>query len=239
MTPRQASILYAIVSEFMETAEPVGSALVTEKYKIKASPATVRNEMSDLVNMGYLEKEHFSAGREPTSLGLRYFLEQLMELEEMSYQEEMEIKQSLHNSRFQKDELIRRTVEFLADNTNYASIALVAEHPYIAGIHGLLDYEQLQDVDTIRSILSIVENPIILKELFTKGDDQKDVKVLLGEESGYRTFKPCAVVYANFRFFNDDIGYVSIFGPINMKYAQVLPILRCVSETLSLATRGW
>src|SRR5579872_218163 len=93
MTDRQVTILLSIIQEFMDTAIPVGSLILSEKYKIKASPATIRNEMVELADMGYLEKTHFSAGRMPTSLGFRYYIDRLMEEEDVDYMDEIEMRQ--------------------------------------------------------------------------------------------------------------------------------------------------
>ena len=88
LTERRANILQFVVSEYIESATPVGSETVVRKYGIRVSPATIRNEMVRLEEAGYLMQPHTSAGRIPSDLGYRYYVESLMQEEELD--EEME-----------------------------------------------------------------------------------------------------------------------------------------------------
>ena len=76
---RQSSVLEAIVREYVRTAEPVGSMAVAERYNIAASPATVRNDMADLEQDGFIRQPHTSAGRVPTNKAYKYFVEIIFE----------------------------------------------------------------------------------------------------------------------------------------------------------------
>jgi len=78
LTERHQKLLKAIIEEFIESGEPVGSQNLVEKYSLKVSPATVRNEMVRLTQMGYLTQPHTSAGRQPTNIGLRFYIDALM-----------------------------------------------------------------------------------------------------------------------------------------------------------------
>ena len=79
ISKRQQDILQAIIKEYIETAEPVGSEFVVSKYNFDFSPATTRNEMVELTNKGFLAKDHISAGRIPTPLAFRYYVKNLMD----------------------------------------------------------------------------------------------------------------------------------------------------------------
>jgi len=74
LTQRQIKILKCITEEFIETASPVGSETLEKKFNLGISSATIRNEMADLTKLGYLKKGHLSAGRGPTSMGLKYYV---------------------------------------------------------------------------------------------------------------------------------------------------------------------
>ena len=84
MDERKQKILESIVLDYVETAEPVGSRAMVKKHGLKISAATVRNEMADLEDMGYLEQPHTSAGRIPSQKGFRYFVDCMMESRELS-----------------------------------------------------------------------------------------------------------------------------------------------------------
>ena len=78
LTSRQIQILKSLIEEYIETAEPVGSETLEKKHNLSASPATIRNEMVRLTELGYLKKPHTSAGRIPTPMGMKFYVKQLM-----------------------------------------------------------------------------------------------------------------------------------------------------------------
>jgi heat-inducible transcriptional repressor len=121
---RARKILYAIVSEYLHTGEAVGSRTVTRRHGIDLSPATVRNVMADLEEMGMLEQPHTSAGRVPTETGLRFFIDSLLKVRSLSPKEKDEIRERYGNA-LDFDELLQRTSRVLSDITHYAGLVLV------------------------------------------------------------------------------------------------------------------
>ena len=121
---RARKILYAIVSEYLHTGEAVGSRTVTRRHGIDLSPATVRNVMADLEEMGLLEQPHTSAGRVPTETGLRFFIDSLLKVRSLSPKEKEEIRER-YGSALDFDELLQRTSRVLSDITHYAGIVMV------------------------------------------------------------------------------------------------------------------
>jgi len=107
LTDRQIKLLEAIIREYSESSEPVGSKTVVAKYSIKASPATIRNEMAALLEDGFLEMMHTSSGRIPTSRAFRYFVERLMHEDELPVLQEVAVKQRLWPQRFEFEKLLR------------------------------------------------------------------------------------------------------------------------------------
>ena len=120
---RKLEILKAIISDYVNTGEPVGSRTLAKKYDLGISPATIRNEMSDLEEMGFLEQPHTSAGRVPSSRGYRVYVDQLMEKGEASSSEIAMIEnQILSMASYQIDSIIRQTAQMLSQLTNLAII---------------------------------------------------------------------------------------------------------------------
>src|SRR5690606_23693404 len=111
------------VSEYLQTGEAVGSRTVTRRHGIDLSPATVRNVMADLEEMGLLEQPHTSAGRVPTDTGLRFFIDSLLKVRSLSPREKEEIRER-YGSGLDIDELLQRTSRVLSDITHYAGIVL-------------------------------------------------------------------------------------------------------------------
>ena len=97
LTERKLKILQAIISDYVKTAEPVGSRTISKKYDLGVSPATVRNEMADLEEMGYLTHPHTSAGRVPSDSAYRLYVNALMEKKELTREEKNVIAIKMNN----------------------------------------------------------------------------------------------------------------------------------------------
>lgn len=122
---RKKLILESIIRDYVETAEPVGSRAMVKKHGLKISAATVRNEMSDLEEMGYLEQPHTSAGRIPSQKGFRYYVDCMMEKETLDERETEFLFRMLDDSFQELNELVQKIGHFLAQITNYTSFVIV------------------------------------------------------------------------------------------------------------------
>lgn len=120
---RKEKILAAVVEDFIDTAEPIGSRTIARKYGLGISPATIRNEMADLEEMGYLKQPHTSAGRIPSERGYRYYVDHLMEPEEPSEEEKELLRSYITVKSRELAWVIRQTGQILSQLTNYATIA--------------------------------------------------------------------------------------------------------------------
>ncbi|SHG85328.1 heat-inducible transcription repressor HrcA [Thermosyntropha lipolytica DSM 11003] len=121
---RKKIILESIIKDYVETAEPVGSRAVVKKHGLNISAATVRNEMADLEEMGYLEQPYTSAGRIPSQLGYRYYVDCMMQKETLS-EEEIELLQKIIRDNIHEwNEIIEKVSSFLAQATSYASFVI-------------------------------------------------------------------------------------------------------------------
>ncbi len=123
LTPRKIEIFTAIVQEFINTAEPVGSKTLIDKYNLRYSSATIRNEMQDLERVGLLEKTHTSSGRIPSSEGYRFYVEHIMESEDNT-SVELALSSIFSDRRLSIDDAIRQSSEILAHMTNLTSVVL-------------------------------------------------------------------------------------------------------------------
>ncbi len=123
LTPRKIEIFKAIVKEFINTAEPIGSKTLIDKYNLSYSSATIRNEMQDLERIGLLEKTHTSSGRVPSSSGYRFYVEHLMETESNN-SVELALDTIFSDRRIGIDEAIKRSSEILSHMTKLTSVVL-------------------------------------------------------------------------------------------------------------------
>ncbi len=121
---RKKAILEAVVKEYVRTAEPIGSRAIVKKRNLGVSPATVRNEMADLEEMGFLEQPHTSSGRIPSESGFRYYVDYMMVKEQFTPEEEEYLRSVLSQKIEDIYTVIRRTGNVLAQFTNYASVVI-------------------------------------------------------------------------------------------------------------------
>lgn len=121
---RKKRILEAVIEEYNATAEPVGSTKIANDYKLGFSPATIRNEMANLEELGYLEQPHVSAGRVPSSLGYRFYVDSIMQEKKLTPTEKQLIDQMLKEDVTKFETLIKEASNIIARLTNYASIAI-------------------------------------------------------------------------------------------------------------------
>lgn len=124
---RKKRILEAIIEEYNNTAEPVGSTKIANDYNLGFSPATIRNEMASLEELGYLEQPHTSAGRVPSSKGYRLYIDDIMKEKNLSPKEKAVIDEILQNDITKIENLIQEATNILSKLTNYASIAMGPE----------------------------------------------------------------------------------------------------------------
>lgn len=122
---RKKKILDSIIKDYVETAEPVGSRAVVRKHDLKISAATVRNEMADLEEMGYLEQPHTSAGRIPSERGFRYYVDCMMENENIAEEKLEELRNTISDNVRDWDQVIGHVAQFLAQITRYTSFIIV------------------------------------------------------------------------------------------------------------------
>lgn len=124
LTNRQLQILQVIVDDFVTSAQPVGSRQISKKDWITFSPATIRNEMADLEELGFLEKTHTSSGRVPSEKGYRFYVDHLLQPQIMSADEVTQIHSMFQRQIVEAEGLIRESANILSELTTYTTILL-------------------------------------------------------------------------------------------------------------------
>ena len=121
---RKKQILQAIIEEYIQTAEPVSSGLIVQKYDLNYSSATVRNEMADLEKQGFLDKPHTSAGRVPSAKGYRFYVDELIKEDNISLEEVIYIQAKLQTKVNQMEDLTKITTSTLSEITHYPTVSI-------------------------------------------------------------------------------------------------------------------
>ena len=133
LTARKKQILKIVVESYIDTAEPLGSKAIAQRMPEKVSSATVRNELAELSDMGYLEQPHTSAGRIPSPLGYRLYVNELMERKPISDEEAAQINSTLQQELKGTDQVIAKTGQMVSSFVGYPTYA-VADHRTVATV---------------------------------------------------------------------------------------------------------
>ena len=124
MDERKKKILQAVIDEYVNTAEPVSSSALVEKYNLKYSSATVRNELADLEKSGYLDKTHTSSGRVPSEKGYRFYVDELVKEDDISLEEMKYIQSKLDSKVNEIEDLAKIATTTLSEITHYTTVAI-------------------------------------------------------------------------------------------------------------------
>ena len=161
---RKVTILKAIIKTYLETGEPVGSRTISKYTDLKLSSATIRNEMSDLEELGYIIQPHTSAGRIPSDQGYRFYVDQIMQEKE---QEVTEVKELMIQRVDRVELVLKKLAQLLANNTNYA--AMISGPQYH---HNKLKFIQLSQMDERKLLVVIVVEGNLIKNTMMDVPDE-------------------------------------------------------------------
>ena len=222
----------------MESADEIGSVTLLEKYNFGVSSATIRNEMVCLMEEGFLEKSHVSSGRFPTDQAIRMYVKKQLEDASSNPMLSIEIKQGIYRERFSKDAVINSVLNLLSQNTN--SIAFVVLDGILRywGVSNILRYEELNNEETLRSLINIIEDPTFLVKLCQKYGSSK-VSLLIGEEFGIKNLEDCSIAFIKTPFWESKESYVGVLGAKRMDYRKVVIALKEVRNSLQTSMQGW
>ncbi|WP_368271427.1 heat-inducible transcriptional repressor HrcA [Enterocloster lavalensis] len=168
---RKVTILKAIIKTYLETGEPVGSRTISKYSDLKLSSATIRNEMSDLEDMGYIIQPHTSAGRIPSDKGYRFYVDQI-ELEKDN--EVMEFKEMMVQKVDKLELVLRRMAQVLASNTNYA--AMISGPSYHKTKLKFIQLSKMEERKLL--VVVVVEGNIIKNTMIDISDNLTDEELL-------------------------------------------------------------
>lgn len=168
---RKMKILQAIIRNYLETGEPVGSRTISKYTDLNLSSATIRNEMADLEELGYILQPHTSAGRIPSDKGYRLYVDQMMEEKEREVEE---MKELLLEKEDKMEHLLKQVAKVLAQNTNYATMISAPQTQ-----RNKLKFIQLSRVDAHQLLTVIVTEGNMIKNSILHVEDELDDETLL------------------------------------------------------------
>lgn len=220
LAARQEAILKSIIQDYMKTAQPVGSLAVAQKDGFALSSATVRNEMSELEEQGYIMHPHTSAGRIPTEKGWRYYVSHFLEERPVSRREQEQLSDAYAQGDTQ-EERTKFVAKQLADLVSTAVfIAFTPHDVYYTGLANLFAQPECAHLTFVRSVSGIIDE--LDDVLPSLADSLTDLRVLVGKDSPFGD--AYGVIVAPIPLTNQSL--VGCLGPIRMTYNEHIARIR-------------
>jgi transcriptional regulator of heat shock response len=243
LAARQRDLLRAVIREHIASARPVASMALVQRYRLSVSPATVRNELAALEQLGLLTHPHTSAGRVPTDLGYRYFIESLMPETDLRPEERVTVSHQFRQASADVPDRLRLAASTLVRLTAEAALATLdrAARPEHAtwtreiqydGIDQILRQPEFEESDRVREVVSLLSDRARLAQVLPASLEEGDVVVTIGSEHRAEPLRPFAFVVGRYGH-ADTVGYVGIVGPTRMDYPRTIAAVRVVGKLMS------
>lgn len=235
MNQRQQKILAAVIEEYTNTAIPVGSSILSEKYGLKISSATIRNDMAHLEKEGYLYQPHISAGRIPTDKGYKYFVEEIMGDRELTLAEQRNLQAQLLKLKAQHNRLSKTTAKLLSSLSGNLAFSTIEKDFADFGIRELLDNPEFKEVDEFCKVAEALDYIDENVDTILKKVKMGETKIFIGKDNPIKEISSCSMVVSPYQTKKGEKGVLAIIGPKRMQYAKNKSILDYMKKLLSAA----
>ncbi len=258
---RKDKIFQIVVHSYVETAEPVGSRTISKHHDLGLSPASIRNVMADLEEEGFLKQPHTSAGRVPTDKGYRYYVDRLMEREELTGEEKARIWEEIGSARTVEGmaEKVSKVISSLTENAALIYLQslkrlsfltglleelmderrrleeYLEEEPglFIEGAFRVIGQPEFRDTEKLLELLQVFEEKNRFIRLITADLAQRGIHVHIGSENSGGGLDGVSVVVKECELGGLPIGGIAVVGPTRMKYSKVVAVVNFVADTVS------
>ncbi|TRZ51405.1 MAG: hypothetical protein D4S01_04795 [Dehalococcoidia bacterium] len=233
---RRKEILHAIVEGYIQTASPISSQAIAQRLRWRVSAATVRNVMAELDELGFLWQPHTSAGRIPTDKAYRYYIDSLLEIEQLTEEECRLLESQYPQEKEDFEELLSDILRILSNFSRYTALGFSfsgRDRFYFAGASCILEQPEFQDTHKFQAILRTFEQPKALISIMKRELGSEGVKVYIGGENCYRDIQECSLVISNFKINNSSFGVLGIIGPQRMSYPKVISTVDYMARILN------
>ena len=233
MNTRQRQILSAVVELYTQTALPVGSQVLLERFQFPVSSATLRNDMVALEEAGYLYQPHVSSGRIPTDAGYRFYVEEMMGDEDLSREDQRRLQKELLMMKAKQARLGRSTTKLLsALSGNLAVSGLIDKDEfYDFGMKELMEKPEFQEIDELCRLVETLDSlDERLDTIFAKLGNG-ETQIFIGDENPIKGISNCSMVVAPYQS-SEGQGILAIIGPKRMDYAKNKSLIEYMKKLL-------
>lgn len=215
---RKRRILHAIVDYYLDSAEPIASKIIANEYGLDLSSATIRNEMAEMEEMGLIEKPHTSSGRVPSDIGYRYYVDDIMDVENV---DEDEIIKLLNHLKHNEKDILQTVSMALSGATHYTTISLDDDTMFLYGRNNVFDYPEFNDVESLRKFMYLMEEEELIREAISESHGP-DITIKIGKENKLEEMKDYSLITFSYK----DKGDIAIVGPRRMDYSKVIGYIK-------------
>ena len=228
MTERQKEILSAVVEQYAEVASPVGSSLLAKLFGV--SSATIRAEMAQLEEAGYITHPHTSAGRIPTDKGYRFYVNNLADGKETAGERRAERALTARVSGGNVPEhTIKNTVDTLVELTHNLGLATIGDQLYMSGLSNLFGQPEFMNSGQVQEVARLLDN---LEPWLKEVAPNDPLNVYIGGENPIGRGAGCSLIISKFRSPYSDNSYIGTLGPTRQSYRDVMNLVQRAGETL-------
>lgn len=234
LSERQELILRLVVDAHLASGKPVASKPIAERREVEWGASTVRAELAALEAAGYLTHPHTSAGRVPTEVGYRYYVDWLIESGMPAADAGVELE--LSRLRRKIDEAMRETTSALAQVTDLMALATAPPHGEILYMHGisrLLSEAHFADLPRVDRLMTALERRADMLGMLRSALDERSVFLWIGGENPQPELRSVSVVGANYGLAHRNLGSVGVVGPLRMDYATAIASVHGAARELS------
>jgi heat-inducible transcriptional repressor len=244
LTPRQRQLLWQVIDQHIESGEPVSSKAIESSGQLEVRSATIRNEMSDLEEMGFLEQRHTSGGRVPTAMAYRLYVNDLVAAEgvALGHAVRRRIDEALNETDLRDPDALNRTlarvIGQISGNLVMANVS-EREDAYKVGLSNMLAFPEFREMDRLMGLTSFFDHfeatfERMHRQMWNRGDS--DVKVMIGSESPYKEVHDETVVVARYRLPKGAEGTLTLVGPMRMDYRKNLGLMTYAAQIANRIT---
>jgi transcriptional regulator of heat shock response len=233
LNERKSALLSAIIKEHISTGQTVASKALVDKRGFSLSPATIRNEMGDLEESGYIYQPHTSAGRIPTEKGWKFYIENFLKSVELTQQEKTALDKILKEHGLSYEGAVKNVAKQMAELSREAIfVGFSADDFYYTGLSHLFAHPEFQKIDLVCHLSEVVDH---LDEVMNKMFDEmnEEVKIMVGSENPFG--KECGSIVTGYTFGDKGKGLFGILGPMRMDYENNLALIKYTQALFSQA----
>ena len=228
MTERQIQILDAIIEQYAEVASPVGSSLLAKLFNV--SSATVRAEMANLEELGFISQPHTSAGRVPTYKGYRFYVNQVggESVKTPNPRAERALAARTNNGGM-PERVIRNTVDTLVELTHNLGLGTIGNQLYMSGLSNLFGQPEFIHPAQVQEVARLLDN---LEPWLREAAPNEALSVYIGAENPIGRNSGCSLIISKFRSPFSDRSFIGVLGPTRQSYRDVMSLVERAGKTL-------